>query len=535
MADADVTLVVVDLAAPVEPDDLALIERAQQQGRWILVGNKADLPRGGRIGAGFYRLFRRSRATGSRALREAIAPMASREQDSGFITSIRHEQLLRESIEALRQARKAAEFGIPHEMLLLDLYAALRPLDAITGATTADDILNRIFSTFCIGNSDYNGTSLGSPGCTYRPPLRRAAAGAAASQPNAQAQATVRKQGQLDGSETLFTVLAAINAAGYDANLDSNANSPVRKQIREALASKHLDSVDALKKFMADHHQEDPEAELSQYISFALSLEGPPDFQFWLPPQEIPPDVRKLDGLNELIADFYSEAGIEDLWKQAQPELEQVIQAYHGGVMQAVLEANAYLRNPTSGYRGRRFQVYVDLLGAPNQIQTRSYKDNYFVVVTPSPEPQIDQVRHAYLHYLLDPLSLRYFEQWGRLKGVADFAQAAPALDEAYKNDFMLLATECVIKAVESRLAHGAQNRQALVNQASSQGFVLTAALADGLAVYEKQPESLRIYFPDLLGQIDLEREDRRLQKVEFAKDATVHKAKPAPAPPAPV
>ena len=130
-------------------------------------------------------------------------------------------------------------------------------------------------------------------------------------------------QSQLDGSETLFTVLAAINAAGYDANLDSNANSPVRKQVREAIAQKHLASVDALKKFFADHHQDDPEADCSQYISFALSLQGPPDFQFWMPPQEIPPDVRKLDGLNELIANFYEEAGIEDLWKQSQPALDR--------------------------------------------------------------------------------------------------------------------------------------------------------------------------------------------------------------------
>ena len=339
---------------------------------------------------------------------------------------------------------------------------------------------------------------------------------------------------QLDGSEALFTVLAALNAAGYDANLDSTANSPVRKQVRDAIASQHLD-LSALKKFISDHHQEDPEAELSQYISFALSTDGPPEFHFWLPPQEVPPDVRKLDGLNELMANFYQDAGIEDLWKQVQPELERVIEAYHGGVTQAVLEASAYLRNPTSGFRDRRFQVYVDLLGAPNQIQTRSYRERYFVVLTPSPEPQIDQVRHAYLHYLLDPYSLRYFEQWNRLKGVADFAQAAPALDDAYKNDFMLLATECVIKAVESRLAHGAQNKQALVNQALEQGFVLTPALAYGLEAYETQPESLRIYFPDLLGLIDLEHEDRRLQKVEFAKAATVHKAKPAPPPPAPV
>ena len=73
------------------------------------------------------------------------------EQESGFITSLRHEQLLRESAEWLEKTRCAVEAEIPHEMLLLDLYNALRPLDAITGATTTDDILNLIFSTFCIG------------------------------------------------------------------------------------------------------------------------------------------------------------------------------------------------------------------------------------------------------------------------------------------------------------------------------------------------------------------------------------------------
>jgi len=142
--------VVLDLGQSVHPDDLALIERAKLQGRWILVGNKADLPQVAEPPGDFIAV---SAVTGQgiERLREEIAPLASREQDSGFITSIRHEQLLRESREALEQARKAAEFGIPHEMLLLDLYAALRPLDGITGATSADDILNRIFSTFCIG------------------------------------------------------------------------------------------------------------------------------------------------------------------------------------------------------------------------------------------------------------------------------------------------------------------------------------------------------------------------------------------------
>jgi len=150
MADADATLVVVDLSEPMGEDDLALIERAKQQGRYILVGNKSDLPRQAAL---VQDLIEVSALTGDGIdrLRASIAPAAAHAEESGFITTLRHAQLLRESVEALKQARQAAEVGLPHEMLLLDLYAALRPIDAITGATTADDILNRIFSTFCIG------------------------------------------------------------------------------------------------------------------------------------------------------------------------------------------------------------------------------------------------------------------------------------------------------------------------------------------------------------------------------------------------
>ncbi len=330
-------------------------------------------------------------------------------------------------------------------------------------------------------------------------------------------------------------MLAALNASGYDYDLDSNANSPVRKQMIDLLTARHLDSLEDLKRFFAAHRQQDPGAEFSQYISFALTLDGPPDFHSNFKPEEIPPDVRGLEGLDTRIASFYQEAGIGSLWRQFRPAYDQAIASYHAGVIQALLEANAYLRNPTSGARGRRFQVYVDLLGPPNQVQTRSYKDDYFVVVTPSVEPEIDQVRHAYLHYLLDPLALRYYEQLSRLKPLAPFANPAPALDDAYKDDFLLLATECVIKAVESRLAHTAQERQALVSQALAEGFILTPGLAEGLALYEKQEQSMNQYYLDLVAQIDLAAEDKRLEKVQFAKEAAVKIAKHAPAPPAPV
>jgi len=145
-----VTVVVLDLSEALQAGDTALIERAKKQGRYIVVGNKSDLPALAQVPEEFIAV---SAVTGEgiNLLREKIIPASGHEQDSGFITSIRHEQLLRETLEALDHAQQATQNGLPHEMLLLDLYAGLRPLDAITGATTADDILNRIFSTFCIG------------------------------------------------------------------------------------------------------------------------------------------------------------------------------------------------------------------------------------------------------------------------------------------------------------------------------------------------------------------------------------------------
>jgi tRNA modification GTPase len=73
------------------------------------------------------------------------------QQESGFLTSVRHQKLVNDGLASLDAATNAVVGRVPHEMLLLDLYGALRPLDEITGATTTDDILNLIFSTFCIG------------------------------------------------------------------------------------------------------------------------------------------------------------------------------------------------------------------------------------------------------------------------------------------------------------------------------------------------------------------------------------------------
>jgi tRNA modification GTPase len=151
LADADLVLVVIDAAQPNVPEDTELLN--QVAGRpAIVVENKCDLVRD-RVGAG----IRTSAITGAgipelrQEILRHVGGEAGAEAEAGFLTNLRHQNLVHDSLAGLAAATSAVGDRIPHEMLLLDLYNALRPLDEITGATTSDDILNLIFSTFCIG------------------------------------------------------------------------------------------------------------------------------------------------------------------------------------------------------------------------------------------------------------------------------------------------------------------------------------------------------------------------------------------------
>lgn len=155
MADADLVLLVVDASAQVHAEDAKAL--ATMAGRPVLVAaNKADL--GGDAAAleGARRVVRTSALTGEGVaeLRDAIVELsgaAAPEQDTALVTNLRQRQAVTRSLEGLERAKTASEAGIPHEMILVDLYESLTALDGLTGATTAEDILRLIFSSFCIG------------------------------------------------------------------------------------------------------------------------------------------------------------------------------------------------------------------------------------------------------------------------------------------------------------------------------------------------------------------------------------------------
>jgi len=156
LADADLVLVVLDASQGQTPEDAELLRQAENR-PVIVVGNKYDLGVSGQwsVTSGQQVLTSAVTGEGIAELRAAIlrhiGGEAGTQAESGFLTNIRHQGLINDSLLALNAAKTAVAAKVPHEMLLLDLYNALRPLDAITGATTTDDILNLIFSTFCIG------------------------------------------------------------------------------------------------------------------------------------------------------------------------------------------------------------------------------------------------------------------------------------------------------------------------------------------------------------------------------------------------
>jgi len=156
LSDADMVLVVLDSSSGVSGDDEGLLEAAKTR-RSLVAANKSDLTKSELTQPNGFKLIRTSALTGEgiEQLRAEILDVVSGspagEQETGFLTNMRHQRLVEESLLSLAAARRAVEGSIPHEMIMLDLYGALRPLDAITGETTADDILNLIFSSFCIG------------------------------------------------------------------------------------------------------------------------------------------------------------------------------------------------------------------------------------------------------------------------------------------------------------------------------------------------------------------------------------------------
>ena len=347
-----------------------------------------------------------------------------------------------------------------------------------------------------------------------------------------------RPQVSLETSETLFTVLTAINTCGYDQELTSS--DPLRAQIRSEVAKAventagAQDVVAPMCGFYRQHQAADASRDLSQYVSLALYLDEPPAFTPKVKQAELPPDAGGVADILPLMQSFYQKIGLHAIWERHRARYAELTEIYHAPLAKMTFDTEIYLKMPSSGYLGRQFTVYLDAMGAPGQTNARNYAADYYVVIAPSSGTAIkmQQVRHTYLHYLLDPLAMKNGSSFKRLEPLLDDVKMAP-MDEAFKSNISLLVTECLVRAIEERTLPAKTpeaERAQSIDEADKEGYILTRYFYDALSKFEKDPASMRNVYPDLLSSIDVGKEMKRASLIQFASEAApelLHLARP--------
>lgn len=354
---------------------------------------------------------------------------------------------------------------------------------------------------------------------TQAPAQSRTQAQAKAAAPAAslRAQSATETTVTVDGSEAMFTTMCALLASGFESNVNSDNWTAFRAQMRERLRQQKGPAVDAIRQFYRQHELRDPGATLSRYLWFGLVSGPAPGFQPILRRDELPPEVIALPGFSELLSNYYKEQRIGELWLQVQPIYNREIQRLQEPLTQIVFTTAAYLREILEPYGLRKFTVVVEpLVGRITNV--RNFGDHYALVLSGAEEVPHDVVRHAFLHFMLDPLPLMYPHVIAVKRPLYDIAAKAPRLEGDLKDDFPSYFAECTVRAVELKMKKMSPGeREVALGRNDADGYVLVRPLVTALEGFEKSEPSMKRYFPDLVRGFDDKAEAKRLTALQFA------------------
>lgn len=333
----------------------------------------------------------------------------------------------------------------------------------------------------------------------------------------------------VETSQGLFSVMAAINACGYDADLSQSV--PLREQIRGEVmkAAQSQEAQTALRNmcaFYEDHQQENASRTLSNYISLGLNLEDSPRLELRTKEANLPPDAIFVLGFLPLLQRFNQAANLNAIWQRHRPDYDQLGQRLHKPVNDTLLSTDLYLKRNLSGYIKHEFVVYAEPMAAPSEVNSRNFADDYYMVVSPSNSAPIrlDLIRHTYLHYILDAKVLSRGTTLQRLSPLLDSVKGSP-LEDSYRFDMGLLLTESLIKAIEARQLGGlkgpAKPKEQLAWESTRQGFILTEYFYSKLVAFESDEVGFDQSYADWLHDINLDQQVKFASTVPFLKSST--------------
>ncbi len=351
-------------------------------------------------------------------------------------------------------------------------------------------------------------------------------ASAQAPPPRPRPQAAPTTASSIDVSEAMFTTMCALYAAGYEGDVNPDNWGTFRAQMRERLKNQQGPAVVAVKEFYRGHQFRDPGEMLSRFVWFGLVSGPAPKFQPVLRRDELPPEVLELEGFSDVLSNYYTEQKIGKIWREVQPLYDREIERLHDPVSQILFTAGTYLRAVVDPAMQRTFTIVVEpLVGRITNV--RSFGDHYAIVLSGTEEIPTDVVRHAYLHFLLDPLPLMYPHVISVKRPLFEIAAKAPKLAPDLLDDFPGWFGECTVRTVELKLRRMSPSERELALEANdADGYILVRPIFQGLADYEKGEPSFNSYFPDLIRKIDEKTELARVTAIRFAPTPTAAETK---------
>jgi hypothetical protein len=346
---------------------------------------------------------------------------------------------------------------------------------------------------------------------------------------------------------------AALNACGYDDGLEESA--PVRKRVREEMNQALAKSEDARNKrdhlclYIAQHRMTGGVRDIAQYISLALYLTPPPDLETAVELTEMPPDSTQVIEVVPLLRDFVAAVDLHGIWLVVHPIYDKEADLLHDPLSKMIVSTNLYLKMPAETYNGRRFIVVIEPMLSPRTINARIYGTDYVVVVSPvNGTVRMSDVRHTYLHYVIEPLLYLRTNALARMQPILKEIRDAP-LEFRYRSDTVALTVECLIKAIEARimdtgipeykipanidrseLPRYERERQAYQQKVDAvryatmrhdmtQGFVLTQYFYEEMIKFEKDPVSLKDTMGEMVYSMDIDQQVHRARNLDFDKE----------------
>ncbi|WP_109488759.1 hypothetical protein [Occallatibacter savannae] len=365
-------------------------------------------------------------------------------------------------------------------------------------------------------------------------------------------------------SPQLFFMAAALNACGYDEGLEDSA--PVRKHVRDEMNAALTKSENARNKrdklclYIAQHRLTGSQHDVSQYVSLALYLSPPPALETTVELPEMPPDATQVAEIVPLLKDFAEAIDLNGIWLSVRRTYDEETNSLHDPLSKMIVSTNLYLKMPASTYVDRRFVVVIEPMLSPKMVNARVYGTDYVVVLSPvNGNIDMQNVRHVYLHYTIEPLLYSRTNAIDRMQPILKEVREAP-LEFRYRSETVPLVVECLIKAIEARTMNtgipdykipagvdrselpryereriATQQKQEAVRVASvqhdmKQGFVLTQYFFEQLTQFEKNPASLRDTIGEMVYGMDVEQQVHRARQTEFdqkADDDVLQQSKP--------